>query len=126
MNRPLPHTPAQSSNRSQAARRITWTSQADARLTHLHASGASIRALARAFGLGRQAVSERAMRLGIITKQPLVERKPPLIQNDDATRDPLPAGHFISWGLLIAGTSLEGAPYQVSSNGNHQALDGTP
>lgn len=122
----LPHVYVQSSNRVHTTRRIIWTPQADARLFQMHASGVSMRALARAFGLGRQAISERAMRLGIHTRLPLPVRKPALISNEDATREPLPAGHPISWGLLTAGTSLEGAAYDPSFSSKCWALDNTP
>lgn len=126
MDRSLPRISAQSPHRAHPGRRITWTPEVDARLTQLHASGASVRALARAFGLGRQAVSERATRLGIYTKPTLPQRKPTSVSSDDATRDPLPAGHPISWGLLTAGTSLDGAPYQLPENGIGQALAKAP
>jgi hypothetical protein len=29
----------------------------------------------------------------------------------DPNRDPLPAGHPVSWSLLTAGTCLQGTPY---------------
>lgn len=126
MNRSLPQATPQFPSNVSAARKIIWTPQADARLTQLHISGISIRALARAFGLGRQAVSERAARLGITARLQLPQRKPAPMPNDDATRDPLPAGHPISWGLLVAGTSLEGAPYHPPSNVDQGALHSAP
>lgn len=112
---PAPSTPGLS-NRIRAARRITWTPQADARLARLRGEGASLRALSRAFGLGRSAVAERATHLGLHTPIPAADR-PPIARKptpdglDDPTRDPLPAGHPVSWGLITAGTCLEGVAY---------------
>ncbi len=34
----------------------------------------------------------------------------------DQERDPLPAGHPATWGLLTNGTCLEGAPYVIPAN----------
>jgi hypothetical protein len=101
------------SNRIRAVRRITWTEVADSRLTRMRGEGASLRAMAAAFGLSRSAIAERASRLGLVlpTRAPDVAKPTP--PNPELQRDPLPAGHPISWGLITAGTCLEGTPYVV-------------
>jgi len=99
-------------NRIHTGRKITWTNLADSRLVRLRDEGASIRSLAIAFGLSRTAIAVRAGRLGLAlpTKPPV----PAIIgPAPDLARDPLPAGHPISWGLITAGTALEGAAYQI-------------
>ena len=99
-------------NRIRPVRRINWTNQADARLAHLHGEGVSIRMLATAFGLSRTAIAVRAGRLGLAfpTRLPVPAKAAPA---PDLARDPLPAGHPISWGLITAGTSLEGCAYEI-------------
>lgn len=106
------------SNRIRAARRIIWTPQADARLARMRNEGASIRALAAAFGLSRSTVAERAGRIGLALPDKAASQPQ---QTDtesapDPARDPLPAGHPISWGLITNGTSLEGTPYATPSS----------
>ncbi len=99
--------------------RVTWTSGADTRLTGLYAEGLSLRGIAKAMCLSRNAVVERATRLGVHNCVPMAERKVSSVQvtehlgAENPERDPLPAGHPISWGLLTAGTSLEGTLYQI-------------
>jgi hypothetical protein len=95
-----------------ALRRVTWTNLADDRLACLRGDGASIRTLATTFGLSRSTIAMRAVRLGLVlpTKLAAPAKTDPA---PDPTRDPLPAGHPISWGLLTAGTSLEGAAYEI-------------
>jgi hypothetical protein len=90
--------------------RLTWTAQADQRLAKMREQGASLRCMARAFGLSRSVVTARARAIGleIPTKPELLPR--PAYELSD-NRDPLPAGHPISWGLITQGTSLEGNPY---------------
>jgi hypothetical protein len=97
---------------SRAVRRVTWTNQADAQLIHLRGEGASIRTLATTFSLSRSTIAMRAVRLGLVlpTKLAAPAKTDP---TPDPARDPLPAGHPISWGLITAGTALEGAAYEI-------------
>lgn len=106
------------SNRIRAARRITWTPQADARLSRMRIEGASIRTVAAAFGLSRSTVAERATRIGlqIPPKALPKQREQHVDPGTDLARDPLPAGHPISWGLITQGTSLEGEAYAAPDN----------
>jgi hypothetical protein len=78
--------------------------------------GASIRALALAFGIGRQAAQQRAKKLGLLNaseRRPLKRCTMSNVATDLAnlTRDSLPAGHELTWGLINLGTCLEGASY---------------
>lgn len=110
------------SNRARPARCLNWTPQADARLSRLALEGASIRALASAFGVGRQAAQQRAQKLGVLGA---TQRTPPgrhtrsMLAHDlaDLTRGSLPAGHDLTWGLINRGTCLEGAPYPTPDEG---------
>ena len=45
--------------------------------------------------------------------------KPPPAPRElmDRTREALPAGHRLSWGLITAGTLLEGSPYTEANEG---------
>ncbi len=117
--------PAIGSNRIHAARRIDWSRSADDRLARLRAHGGSLRAIAIAFGLGRRAIAQRAAYLGVpfatgvpavahsaaVTPARQVASAPSPALASDPLRDPLPAGHPVTWGLLTAGTCLEGAAY---------------
>ncbi len=90
--------------------RLTWTQQADQRLAKMREQGASLRCMARAFGLSRSVITARARTIGLeIPNRPMPAPKPAAELPEN--RDPLPAGHPISWGLITKGTSLEGSPY---------------
>ncbi len=87
---------------------IKWTETMDATLRERRASGANWTEVGAALGIGREAARERGRRIGA----PAMVR-PPRPKWDEAlqNRPPLPAGHPISWGLLIDGTCIEGSPY---------------
>ena len=78
------------------------------RLRRLRAEGVSWDSIAAASGLARWTVIERGRRIG--ARPPPREFVPP---PEDPARDPLPAGHPRTWGVLIAGTVLEGVPYPL-------------
>jgi hypothetical protein len=88
---------------------IAWTMHADAHLLQLRAAGRPWHAVATELRVGRNAVIERARRLGL----------PPLTHVKTATRPapervdrlPLPPGHPVSWQAITAHTSLDGEPY---------------
>ena len=105
-------------NRPRPARSLAWTPQADARLGRLISDGASIRALSKAFGIGRQAAQQRALQLGLIkletrTSPPRAADQKIPMQSVDPSRDALPAGHAITWSLVVRGTCLEGNAYSA-------------
>ena len=85
---------------------VVWTAALDAKLLGLRASGAAWGDIAREFETGRYTVVERGRRLGA-RKTP---RARPVVL-EDRDRPPRPAGHPDSWGLITAGTVLEGQAY---------------
>jgi len=91
--------------------RITWTAHADQKLAKMREHGISMRCMARAFGLSRSVITARARALGleIPTRPAPVAQKASLLP--DWGRDPLPAGHDLTWGLITQGTCLEGSCY---------------
>ena len=87
-----------------------WNTRSDARLARLRRRGFSWETIAFAFRLNRTTVIRRGMRIGLrLPPRPLP--LPPDPGLTDPARDPLRAGHPLSWGLLTAGTLLEGVPY---------------
>ena len=98
-------------NRVRVARRLVWTSQADVHLSRLQADGSSLRAIAAAFNLGRTVIRARMIHLGLVpcTKAPAQQHKRVPPAKDE--REPLPAGHPVSWNLINQGTCLQGAHY---------------
>ena len=113
-------TPATHHEKSHGSQRIVWSATADAHLIRMRREGASLRSLASAFRIGRQAVADRAAVLGMHTPTKLADRprvqSRELEQKVDAGRDPLHAGHPTSWNLINEGTCLEGAAYTAPSN----------
>ncbi len=98
-------------NRVRPARQILWTETADYHLIRMRKAGASLRAMAAAFGLSRSAVTERSRRLGLTIPSKSEPTPRPAMALQDSNREPLPAGHILSWGLITQGTCLEGEPY---------------
>lgn len=87
--------------------RALWTDHLDGRLLALRAGGCTWDEAALALGLGRNTVVERGRRLGA-RKLP---KQAPAIVLEPLDRPALPPGHPNSWGLLTAGTVLDGAAY---------------
>ena len=86
---------------------LVWTERADETLYTLRGEGRSWDAIAAVLGISRWAAIERGRRIGAQKPEP-----PPRAQDDgQAGREPLPAGHPISWGAIIAGTVLDGTAY---------------
>jgi hypothetical protein len=92
------------------AYRLAWTQLADQRLARMREQGASLRTMARAFGLSRSVITARARMIGLEIPNRPVPAQRPAAELPDA-RESLPAGHPISWELITRGTSLEGNPY---------------
>ncbi len=84
---------------------MVWTSALDAKLLSLRSAGVAWCDIARELELGRYTVVERGRRLG-------ARRAPrPRLIVEDRDRPPRPAGHPDSWGLITAGTVLDGQAY---------------
>ena len=84
-----------------------WTPALDGKLLSLRAAGAEWGDIALAMSLGRYTVVERGRRLGA-RKMPAMRA---LMAIEDRDRPPRVAGHPDSWGLITAGTLLEGQAY---------------
>jgi hypothetical protein len=87
-------------------RRLVWTNAQDGQIRRLRVEGASWDAIAAALGFTRWTVIERGHRIGA-ESPPREFVQPP----EDRAREPLPAGHPRSWGVITAGTVLENVPY---------------
>jgi hypothetical protein len=87
---------------------LVWTEAADCRLKRLRAAGATWAEIAADLRLNRSTVIARGMRIG--ARAPLAGCHG---GNEwiDPFRPPLPPGHAMTWGSLVAGTLLEGAAF---------------
>ena len=88
---------------------VAWTPALDDRLVGLRATGVPWDVIARELDMGRFRVRERGRRLG--AQRLPVSRKIDLPEARD--RPPLTAGHPKSWGLITAGTLLDGEAYPL-------------
>jgi hypothetical protein len=86
---------------------VRWTAELDERLRVLRGDGQTWDAIAAAMGLGRNTVLERGRKIGVRRRlQP-----PPCVVEEARDRPPRQAGHPLTWGLINAGTVLEGEAY---------------
>jgi hypothetical protein len=85
---------------------VRWTPELDGTLCALRAAGLTWDGIAREMGYGRNTVLERGRKIGARRVPP-----PPLVPEEARDRPPRQAGHPETWGLLIAGTLLEGEAY---------------
>lgn len=86
---------------------VVWTQELDERLLQLRLYGLTWDAIAEAMCLGRNTVLERGRKIG--ARRPPAPR--PVAAEEARDRPPRQAGHPITWGLLNAGTVLEGEAY---------------
>lgn len=87
-----------------------WTAAADLMICQMRGDGATWAEIGRQLGLSRNTVIERGRRLR--AEAPPRRVPPEAVEEDDLhnkNREPLPAGHKLTWGLLTD------APYP---NGN--------
>ena len=87
------------------AERFVWDAARDRRLRALRWEGTTWEEIAQAMDIGRYTVLERGRRLGARRRQP------PRVEVEAADRPCRPAGHPVTWGLLVTGTVLEGSAY---------------
>lgn len=81
-----------------------WTEENDSQLRKLSFDGASWDEMATRLCQPLEAVMERARALGM--------REPRMTKQDlSNAREPLPAGHPLTWGPLVKDTLLEGWKY---------------
>jgi hypothetical protein len=88
--------------------KLIWTDAQDSQIKRLRGEGASWDTVAAILGLARWTVIERGRRIG--AQRPPRDFVPP---PEDPGRDPLPAGHPRSWGVITSGSILEGASYPL-------------
>lgn len=87
--------------------KLQWTPRNDARLLRLRHQGHGWDALSAQFGVTRNAVMERARRIGArMACRPRV-----WVVIEDPDRPPLPPGHPVCWAILTEGTVLADLPY---------------
>jgi len=87
---------------------LVWTHARDSLIRRMRAEGHSWDGISAALGISRWAAIERGRRIG--ARKPDAPAPDPRPQSDPA-REPLPAGHPLSWGLITAGTLLDGLRY---------------
>ncbi len=86
---------------------VQWTPDLDDRLRGLREAGLTWDGIAAAMGLGRNTVLERGRKIGARRLRLSV-----VVPNEEARDRPArQAGHPETWGLLIAGTVLDGEAY---------------
>ncbi len=86
---------------------VEWTDTLDTRLCLLRHAGLTWDGIAQAMGLGRNTVLERGRKIG--ARRPA--QRPVLAVADSRDRPALTPGHPESWGLITAGTVLDGEAY---------------
>jgi hypothetical protein len=90
-------------------RKTVWTEGQDTQIRRLRTEGATWDIIAIALGLARWTVIERGRIIGVGRVPP----NAPAALADDPGRDPLPAGHAATWGVINRGTSLDGVAFQT-------------
>jgi hypothetical protein len=96
--------------------KLHWSEAADTVLRRARAEGCSWDTIAAVLGVSRWTAIHRGQRIG--ARRPPPDPVPAdLDPKPDPFRPPLPAGHPVSWGLLTAGTCLEGTPYPEPEDG---------
>jgi hypothetical protein len=90
--------------------RLLWTAPLDAHLRRLRQQGATWDQIAAALGVSRYAAIERGRRIGAQTPPPLPRAQPQENLLDPA-REPLKAGHAVTWNAITAGTCLADCRY---------------
>ncbi len=86
---------------------VHWTPELDDRLRGLRTANMTWDAIALAMGLGRNTVLERGRKIGARRLRLCV----PVAAEEARDRPARQAGHPETWGLLTAGTLLEGEAY---------------
>jgi hypothetical protein len=90
--------------------KLHWNQLTDNQLRRLRAEGATWDTIAAALRLSRSAVIEHGRRIGAQRPRPKVAMAV-VRELLDPGREPLPAGHPVTWGAITAGTLLAGSRY---------------
>jgi hypothetical protein len=85
---------------------IIWTDAKDHKIKRMRSEGATWDVIAVAVGVASHStVIARGAKIG-------AQAPPPNFSPEiDLDREPLPAGHPLTWGVMVAGSCLDGAPY---------------
>ena len=86
---------------------VQWTEALDTRLCGFREAGLTWDGIAEAMGLGRNTVLERGRKIGARRLRP----RPVVVQEEARDRPARQAGHPETWGLITAGTVLDGEAY---------------
>jgi hypothetical protein len=86
---------------------VKWTPELDGRLRELRGAGTTWDGIAAAMGLGRNTVLERGRKIGARR----IRKVANAVVEEAKDRPARQAGHPLTWGLLNAGTVLEGESY---------------
>lgn len=85
------------------------TPEADATIHRMRAQGTTWAKIAAAIGCSQFMAIQRGKQIGAYTERAAPPPPPEMIEHN--AREPLPAGHPLSWTAITAGTTLEGARY---------------
>lgn len=96
-----------------------WTEADDVIIREMEAAGLSSAAMARVMGCSATTMRLHCVRIGLTRfqghrpppKPETPEAKPEPVVIIDRSAEPLPAGHPISWGAIVAGTCIEHMEY---------------
>jgi hypothetical protein len=77
-----------------------WTDDADAAIRAMRADGQTWAAIGRTLGLSRNTVIERGRRLRAAAPPRMSRPAMDRAISEDPNRAPLPAGHWLTWGVL--------------------------
>jgi hypothetical protein len=91
--------------------KIHWPPTVDDALRRLCAEGTSWDAIGVVLRVSRSAARERGRRIG--AWRPARKITPSVHALLDRGREPLPAGHPLTWGPITAGTLLDGSRYPM-------------
>lgn len=90
-------------------KKIIPTPDGDATIHRLRAEGVTWAKIGKAVGCSEFKAIQRGREIGAYTERAKPEPRPEGIGHD--AREPLPAGHPLSWGAITAGSILDGARY---------------
>ena len=85
-----------------------WPASADFTICRMRGGGATWAEIGRTLGLSRNTVIERGRRLRAEAPAKITVTIEKEVVSDDPNRGPLPAGHPLTWGLLMAEPYPEG------------------
>jgi len=99
------------------AHSLRLTAEQIASIAPRRLAGESTLSIGASLGISQDQVRTYLQRAGVTGRRPdLAAAQPPqyvLSPRRIGSKDPLPAGHPDTWGVIVAGTSLAGAEYRA-------------